>query len=189
MKKTFWFLGIVSAIVVSSLFQGCASLPPSPPGTKPAITNAFINREKGNYGDVLKIYLEAEDPKGYMFKIFSVVDQPGYGQYFPNINYVEAKDQHHLLGYLQWNTFSPNAPTLPEFSRITIKVSIADTDGNESNTVFFPFEFVSEAVPESPLPPPFNQGNIPRLGYISINLYNPYDMGGPEGGFFREHRF
>jgi len=27
------------------------------------------------------------------------------------------------------------------------------------------------------LPPPFNQQNLPRLGYIAINLFNPLQMG------------
>jgi hypothetical protein len=166
--------------MLSTFFQGCRSVPVSPSMTRPIITHAFIDKEKGIYGSILKIYIAAEDPKGFMFKIFTVVEQPGYGQYFPDTIYIEPQYQHQLMGYLQWNTFSFNASWLPEWTRITIKVSIMDTDGNESNTVFFPFEFVSGAFPEAPLPAPFNQGDIPRLGYININLYNPLEMEGEE---------
>ncbi len=185
-KALFNFSRLIWAIVFFILIQGCISLPVSPPGTRPIITHAFIPKERGRYGDVLKIYIEAEDPKGYMFRIFTVVDQVGYGLYFPDTIYVKRNDDHYLLGYLQWNTFSSNAGWLPEWTRIAIRVSVADTDGNESDTVVFPFEFVSEVVPEAPLPTPFDQGDIPRLGYININLYNPFETG-REGPRILEH--
>jgi hypothetical protein len=160
--------------------QGCVSLPPSPPETKPVITHAFINKEKGRYGDILKIYIEADDPKGFMSKITTVVDQVGYGHYPTNWIFLEPPYAHHLIGYLQWNTFSSHASRMQEWTQITIKVSILDAAGNESNEVVFPFTFVSEVVPKSPLPAPFNRGKIPRLGFIDINLYNPFEMGGEE---------
>jgi hypothetical protein len=183
-KKLFGPFSLILVIILLTLFQGCVSLPVSPPGTRPIITNAFINKEKGRYGSVLKIYIEADDPQGYMYKIYTTVDQVAYGQYFPHTTFIEPKDQHHLIGYLQWNTFSSAAPSIPEWTQITIRVSIVDTSGNESNTVVFPFTFISEAVPEAPLLPPFNQGNIPRLGYIMIDLRNPYL--GPSPGGMRE---
>jgi hypothetical protein len=182
--KTKKFLSLFSFILVVTLltvFHGCVSLPVSPQGTKPIITNAFINKEEGPYGDILKIFIEADDLQGYMYKIYTVVDQPGYGQYFPDTTFIERKDQHHLIGYLQWNTFSSHASWMPEWTQITIKVSIMDTSGNESNTVVFPFTFVSQAVPERLLPSPFNEGNVRQLGYIDINLWNPFQMGGGPG--------
>ena len=172
MKKSLWFF--VLFLFLTS--QGCVSLPVSPPETKPVITNAFISKEQGRYGDVLKIYIEADDPEGFMFRIATVVDQVGYGHYPTDWNYIKTKYQHHLIGYLQWNTFSVHASWMPEWTQITIKASILDTNGNESNTVLFPFEFVSEAVPETPLPLSFNQGNIPMLGHIGIDLFNPLEM-------------
>jgi len=170
-------------LFVLSLFMashGCVSLPPSPPGTKPVITHAFINKEKGRFGNILRIYIEADDPKGFMSRITTVVDQVGYGDYPTSWIFLEPQDEHHLIGYLQWNTFSSHASRMPEWTQITIKVSILDTAGNESNQVVFPFTFVSEVVPNSPLPAPFNQEKIPRLGFIDINLYNPLEMGDEE---------
>jgi hypothetical protein len=177
-KNFFGLFSLILVIILSAVFQGCASLPVSPPGTEPIITNAFLSKEEGRYGDILKIYIEAEDPQGYMHKIYTWVDQPGYGRYFPDRIFIKPEDQHHLIGYLQWNTFSSRAFRMPEWTQITIKVSISDTSGNESNTVVFPFTFVSEAVPERTLPPPFNQGNIPRLGYVHIDLINPFEIKG-----------
>jgi len=172
-KKLLWLSGLYLFIAI----QGCVALPASPPGTKPIITHAFMNMERGRYGSILKIYIEADDPKGFMLRIATVVDQVGYGHYPTDWIYLKPQYQHHLIGYLQWNTFSYHASWMPEWTQITINVSILDTDGNESNSVVFPFEFVSEAVPETPLPPPFNQRNIPMLGYIDINLFNPLEMG------------
>jgi len=173
MKKSLWFFGLFVFVAL----QGCVSLPASPPGTKPVITHAFMNKEGGTYGSVLRIYIGADDPQGFMFRIATVVDQVGYGSYPTDWIYLKPQYQHHLIGFLQWNTFSFHASWMPEWTQITINVSILDTDGNESNSVVFPFEFVSEAVPETPLPPPFNQRNIPMLGYIDINLFNPLEMG------------
>ena len=51
--------------------------PASPPETKPVITNAFISREQGRYKDALKIYIEADDPEGFM-------DRRGYKDPFSN---------------------------------------------------------------------------------------------------------
>jgi len=92
--------------------------------------------------------------------------------------------QHHLAGYLQWNTFSSNARRLREWTQIAIKVSGFDRAGNESDQVAFPFEFVSEVISNSPPPAPFNDGNLLRLGHININHFEPTDMGrgGPDGG-------
>jgi hypothetical protein len=67
---------------------------------------------------------------------------------------------------------------LREWTNITLKVSILDKAGNESNVVVFPFEFVSGAHREAKPPAPFNQEGLPRLGYIHIDLFEPTQMGG-----------
>jgi hypothetical protein len=172
MKKLLLSLGLFLSIAI----QGCVALPASPPGTKPIITHAFMNLERGRYGSILKIYIEADDPKGYMFRIATVVDQTGYGHYPTDWIYLKPPHQHHVIGYLQWNTFSVHASWMPEWTTLIIRVSIVDTSGHESNEVVFPFEFVSQVFPETPLPPPFHQGNIPRLGHIGIDLFNPLEL-------------
>ncbi len=181
MKKSMELFGLIFCLLLLAFSFGCASLPASPPGTRPVITHAFINKEQGIYGSILKIYIEADDPEGFMLRVATSVDQVGYGHYPTDWIYLEPQSQHHVVGYLQWNTFSSNATRMPEWTQLTIKVSIFDTSGNESNEVVFPFEFVSQAVPESPLPPPFDQPNLPRLGYIDINLFNPLEMEEEEG--------
>jgi hypothetical protein len=185
MKKSMVFLSLISGLLFLAFSPGCVSLPVSPPGTRPIITHAFINKTQGIYGSILKIYIKAEDPRGFMFRVATSVDQVGYGYYQTDWVYLEPQYQHHLIGYLQWNTFSYNATRMPEWTQLTIRVSVYDTNGNQSNEVIFPFEFVSQAVPESPLPPSFSQGNIPLLGYIDINLYNPLEMEGEDEGFPR----
>ncbi len=133
--------------------------------------------EKVRYGDVLRIYIEAEASDGDMLKIASVVEQVGYGLYPTDWIYLEPQYQHHFRGYLQWNTFSSSTSHISEWTQITLKVSVFDKAGNESNVVVFPFQFVSEAIPDSQPPPPFNEGD-PRLGYLNINLLEPSLMGG-----------
>jgi hypothetical protein len=129
--------------------------------------------EKGRYGDSLKIYIEADDPNNEMLRIATVVDQVGYGLYYPDWTYLKRQYSHHFAGYLQWNTFSSKAGGLPEWTRITIKVSVFDKAGNESNVVVFPFEFASEVIKNPPPPAPFDQPNLPKLGNVFIDLFNP----------------
>jgi hypothetical protein len=138
----------------------------------PIITHAFAV-DKGYYGYIWKIYIEAEDPDGDMEKIAIVVDQLGYGQYPSDWIILKPQYRGHLIGYLQWNTFSSKASYLPEWTQITVKVSIFDKCGNESNEVVFPFTFESGVINENQyqLPAPFDQGNTRRLGQIMIDLY------------------
>jgi len=176
-KKYFFLIGLLLAV---TLFVPSKGLTQPKPGTKaPVITHSFAV-EKGQYGYIWKIYIEAEDPDGDMLKIASVVGQPGYGHYTTDWLYIKPQYQKHLKGYLQWNTFSSNAPYLREWTNITLKVSIFDKAGNESNEVIFPFTFESGV--KDPynykLPAPFDQRDLPRLGYIHIDLFEPTARGG-----------
>ena len=149
------------------------------PGTKaPVITNTFAV-EKGPYGYIWKIYLEAEDPDGDMVKIASVVDQPGYGRYSTAWVILKPQYRHQLKGYIQWNTYSSMASYLSEWTQITLKVSIIDKAGNESNEVSFPFTFESGVKKpyQYKLPSPFDQGDLPKLGNVNIDLFAPTLMG------------
>jgi hypothetical protein len=171
-KKSLFLIGVLLAITLFVPFEGWTQ--PKPETKAPVIIHSFAV-EKGNYGYIWKIYLEAEDPDVEMLKIASVVDQVGYGHYPTDWIYLKPEYQEHFKGYIQWNTFSNAAPYLKEGTQITLKVSIFDKAGNESNAVVFPFTFKSGVKDQYKyeLPAPFDQGNLPRLGHIDINLYEP----------------
>jgi hypothetical protein len=170
--KTKIFLSIFGVLAMTLFLFSFGTTQSMAYSKGPMITNSFAV-EKGYYGYVWKIYIQAEDPTGNMSKIVATVDQPGWGPYFPDTISISRQDRHHLDGYLQWNTFSTNANTIRDFTNITLKVAVFDKAGNESNVAVFPLEFVSRGVPKYNLPSPFNKGD-PRLGYIDINLYNPF---------------
>jgi len=177
-KKIFNVLGLLVALTIFITSEG-RTQPQTKPGTKaPIITHTFAV-EKGNYGYIWKIYIEAEAQDRDMSKIAFVVEQPGYGHYPTDWIILKPQYRHHLKGYIQWNTFSSRAPYLREWDQITLKVSIIDKAGNESNEVVFPFTFVSGVKDQYKykLPGPFDQGDLPRLGYIHIDLFEPTDMG------------
>jgi hypothetical protein len=138
----------------------------------PNITHAFAI-DKGYYGCVWKIYIEAEAPSADMEKIAVVVHQTGYGNYPTDWIVLKPRYRKRFTGYLQWNTFSSKASFLPEWTQITVKVSIFDKAGNESNQVVFPFTFESgvKGQDEYRIPAPFDKGNIPRIGNIMIDLF------------------
>jgi hypothetical protein len=107
-----------------------------------------------------------------MLRIASVVDMVGGGHYPTDWTYIRSQDQKHFKGYLQWNTFSSRGSDVEEWTNITLKVSVLDKAGNESNVVVFPFTFESGVKGQYAynVPAPFNQGDVKRLGYIDINL-------------------
>jgi len=174
MKKTSYFLTLFALVFLigPSLVWSEAKTN----GSSPVITNSFAV-EKGYYGYIWKIYIEAEDPDGDMSRIAVQADQLGYGYYPTDWTILKPPYRGKFRGYLQWNTFSSRTSHLREWTNVTLRVSILDKAGNESNVVVFPFEFVSGAHREAKPPAPFNQEGLPRLGYIHIDLFEPTLMG------------
>jgi hypothetical protein len=183
-KKALAFLSLLLALTFFVPCRGWAQLfryeggTQVKPGTHaPTITHAFAV-EKGYYGYIWKIYIEGEDPDGDMLRIASVVDQVGYGHYPTDWIYLKREYGKHFKGYLQWNTFSSRTGYMTEWTQMTVKVSVFDRNGNESNEVVFPFTFeLTPAQYAYKLPAPFDEGNLPRLGYISIDLFDPSHQG------------
>ena len=186
--KVIKFIGILGLLLSFSFFVPCQGwsqmttntgrAQPKPGTHAPIITNAFAV-DKGYNGYIWKIYIEGEDPDGDMLRIASVAEQPGKGSYATDWIYLKPQYQKHFQGYIQWNTFGSSASYLPEWTHITLKVSVFDKAGNESNEVVFPFTFESGVKDpyKYKLPPPFDQGDNVRLGYIFIDLYQPYPGG------------
>jgi len=176
----YWLSGVVMALVLFT--SPGAWTQPKPEIRGPIITHAFAV-DKGSYGYIWKIYIEAEDPGGEMLRIAAVVDQPGYGHYPTDWIYLKPQYQKRFRGYIQWNTFSSKASYLREWTQITLKVSIVNKAGNESNEVVFPFTFESGVKDQYQykLPAPFNEGDVPKLGNIFIDLYEPTLMSGDGG--------
>jgi len=170
-RRSLWLLIFVS-VVFCSCGQSLAQTQPKPGTQAPVITHSYAI-EKGRFGRVLNVYVEAEDPDADMFRIAVVVEQVGQGVYPPDWTYLKSQYRGHFAGYLQWNTSSSRAGHMSEWTQITIKVSVFDRAGNESNVVVHPFMFVSEVFPSPPLPAPFNVASLPRLGTISVELFDP----------------
>lgn len=169
--KYIFFTGVLLVVL---LIAPLGWTQPNPESKAPIITNAFAVR-KGYYGYIWKIYVEAEHSDAGMLRIALVVDGPGYGHYPTDWIYLRPQYRKHFKGYIQWNTFSSQTGYIHEWTQITLKVSVLDKTGNESNAAVFPFVFES-GIPGQygyELPAPFNQGESPRLGYVMINLVDP----------------
>ena len=173
--KTVMLSLLVLGLVVIGYSSGYSQALGSPKlaGKPPVIAN-FYAVEKVRYGDPLRVYIAAEDPDGDMLRIAVSVGQHAYGGYTTDWTYLKAGDQKSFKGYLQWNTMSSHTNILPDWMRVTVKVSVFDKTGNESNEVMMPIMFSSFGVSYPPPPAPFDQKDIRRLGYIIVNLYNPY---------------
>ena len=175
-KRFIYFLSLLLGVIFSIAPAGRAQVKPETKG--PVIPHAFAV-EKGHYGFIWKIYLEAEDPDEQMFKIACSVYQPGYGHYPTDWIYLKREYQKHFRGYLQWNTFSSKTPYLVDGTQIVLGVSIIDKAGNESREVVFPFTFGPgvKGQYQYKLPSPFNEGDVPKLGNITTELFEPTGMG------------
>ncbi len=171
-KKVSYLLVLLLPLSFFIVHRGRAQ--PKPEHKPPVITSSFAV-EKGSYGYIWKIYIKAEDPDADMYKIASIVNHVGYGQYPTDWIILKPQNQKELKGYIQWNTFSSRTPYLKDWNQITLKVFIIDKAGNESNVVAFPFTFLSGVKDEYKYKPPspFDQGDLSRLGYITIDLVEP----------------
>ena len=133
----------------------------------PVITHAYAI-DRVPYGTTeLKVYIEAEDADGDMNYVFVVVDEPGHGPYPPDSVLLSPRHRSHLKGFLQWNRVRPGAP-LAEGTQIRVRVSIADKARNVSNEVVFPITFVSGVIAEQEVPAPFDEDDIPMIGYVAV---------------------
>ena len=177
-KWLYWVPGVMVILVLFSSPQGWAQIQSG--SNAPVITHAFTV-DKIKYGDILKVYIEAEDPQGEMMKIATVVDQAGYGRYPISWVYLKPTDRKHFKGYLQWNTFSSKTPYVSEWTPITLTVSVSDKFGNESNASVFPITIESGVKRASSyqVPSPFDQSDVKKLGSIDIDLmdFTILDMG------------
>jgi hypothetical protein len=133
----------------------------------PVITHAYAP-DRVPYGSTeVKIYIEAEDADGDMNYVFVVVDEPGHGSYPPDRVLLDRQHRSHLKGFLQWNRVRPGPP-LAEGTQIRVRVSIADKARNVSDEVVFPITFVSGISAQQNIPAPFNDIDIPRIGYVGV---------------------
>ena len=167
-RKLKYFAGFL--FVLSFIILPSGWTQPRPEIKGPIITHAFALDKGGAYGYIWKIYIEAGAGAAPMSRIAMVVDEPGFGHYPTDWLIVKPQYQKELKGYIQWNM-----KRMQEWTAITLKVSIIDKAGNESNVVVFPFTFETEVKDQYnyKLPTPFDQGDISKLGYISIDLFSP----------------
>ena len=173
--KLFVIALLVAGLVFAGYSNGYSQALGSPKleGKPPIITSFYAPGLVSN-GDPLRIYVAAEDPDGDMLRVAVSVSQLGLGDYPTDWTYLKSGDQKSFKGYLQWNTMSSRASILPERTHVTVKVSVFDKSGNESNEVVMPMVFVSSAVSYPPAPAPFDNNGVHRLGYIYVRLVNPY---------------
>ena len=161
------FTGSILIVLLSS----CAGVGtvPSPSGTQPPVITRSYAPDNGAYGQTWKIYIEAEDPDGDMFRIASELQQEGV-RYRQSVDFIPVKkrDQKYLKGYLSLDTYFLREPILGVSPRLALRVSIVDKAGNESKTAVCNFEYTGRTSESTSLPAPFDQGDIPKLGNILI---------------------
>jgi len=169
--KTVKFICFIG-LLLGGVFLITSAGAQSKPRIRPPVIISSYAVDKGPYGTMWKIYVEAEAGDAEMVKIGVMVDQPGIGRYPTDWIYLKPEYQKHFKGYLQWSLFSSRGAAR-EGDYVNLGVFIIDKTGHESEKVFFPFTFESGAEDQAKLPAPFDQGDIRRLGNISAELKRP----------------
>ena len=177
-----WLMGCTGSMTGSTM--GTAMLATRTADSKPPVITGSFGPELARYGDPIGFYIEAEDPNNDMMRVAVTITQQGYGNYETDWTYLNGDHQGRIKGYLQWNTLSKHGP-IPEWNRVTVGISVMDKTGLWSNEVVIPLMFVYNAVSYTPPPAPFDQRDVPRLGYIHIDLFNPFRMGNDDGIWIR----
>src|SRR5512136_778702 len=113
-KNLLYFFGLLLALTLFIAHVGWAQ--PQSGTNAPVITHSFAV-EKGYSGYTWKIYIEAEDPDGDMYKIASVVDHVGYGDYPTDWIILKPQYQHQLRGYIQWNSLGTRTLYLKDYNQ------------------------------------------------------------------------
>jgi len=112
------------------------------------ITQSFASR-KIRVGDTWKICLNATVPAGHMKAIFSVIEQPGVGEYPVSITKIKEENCKGFSGYIYLNTATPDDMN---FVNLTLTAQIQDMAGHFSAPVISLCQSNPDT-PRSPLPP------------------------------------
>jgi hypothetical protein len=166
-----WLIGCTGTMTGSTMATSMMTARTS--DSKPPVITSFYGPERVRYGDPVRFYVAAEDPNNDMLRMAVIISQVGYGNYQTDWTYLKEDREGRFNGYLQWNTASSHG-NIPVRTQVTVNISVFDKTGLESNQVVIPMEFESFAVSYAPPPAPFDQGDVPRLGYIRIDLFNPF---------------
>lgn len=165
---------ILSLMTLPFVMAFCTTLAerrPQPGGSPPVITASSASKEV-SHGDAWKIYLEANDPDGDMWKFTYTFSGTGVkGGH--RINYVPIREGYRarLLGYLRVS-FSAPKTGLAEWASGTLTLHIRDRGGNSSDKVAFPVA-LTRGVKQAAPSPPFDIGGLRELGKIWVQLYEP----------------
>jgi hypothetical protein len=140
-----------------------------PGGSPPVITHSFASEEL-SHGDIWKIYLEAHDPDGDMRQFVCAFTQVGYGPYSSEYVIIKKRHRERMKGYLVFPSYVGDR--LSEWTQLSLIIYIRDKGGNTSNKVVFPL-VLSRGAKQGTPPPPFDIGDLDKLGTIPVELIDP----------------
>ena len=142
------------------------------PGGSPPVISHWFASEELHHGDTWRIYVEANDPDGDMREFVGVLNQEGHGQYLSSYVPIKKGNREKLRGYLVFFSSAGMGPWLLEWTQLSLTLSIRDRGANMSNKVIFPVVLSRGAKLGSP-PPPFDSGQLDKLGVIWVELVDP----------------
>jgi predicted small secreted protein len=174
MKTSVRVVFILVLLAIPLVMASCTTLTGTgaqPGGSPPVITNSFASEELF-HGDIWRVYVQAHDPDGDMRQFVCVLSRLGYGSYSPEYVIVKKRHREKMRGCLTFLSGAGGGLQVPEWTRLTLTVHIRDRAGLTSDKVVFPV-VLSQGAKQGPPPPPFDAGELDRLGAIPFELKAP----------------
>ena len=168
-KRIIVVLGLSVLIWGCASFTNCKKISTSGKGQPPEILDSFAASEI-RPGASWRVYIHAKDPDGDMKETIQIIIRGDSGPFATSFAPLRAEYSAEMNGYFFLRT--PPA-TQADYTRLgnmglTLRMSIRDCQGNESEPIKFPLRFTPRASHD--LPPEWQQVADHSLGAIMFDL-------------------
>lgn len=164
-------IGVLLAFPAKIGYSQLSEWGKKPGGSPPVITHWYA-AEQLRPGDTWRIYVAAKDPDGDMRQFVAVLDQVGYGAYPASYARIKKKNRGELKGYLVLYSTRGMGLRMAEWTQLKLTLSIRDRGQNSSNKLVLPL-VISREARQQPPPPPFDTGDLDKLGVLWFDLIDP----------------
>ena len=170
MNKTIYVLLAVCVLISGcASFTRCDKISTSGEGQPPVILDSYAPSQI-RPGSAWRVYLRAKDPDGDMKEMIQVLVRGGNGPFKTTFAPIRAEHSAEMGGFFFLRTPSSAQAdyTRLGFMGLTLRITIRDCQGNQSEQVEFPLHFTVE--PAQDLPPEWNDVADRSLGAIMFDL-------------------
>ena len=168
-KKIYVFVALCILVSGCASFTRCDEISTSGTGQPPVILDSYAPSQI-RPGATWRVYIRAKDPDGDMKETIQVLMRGGSGPFKTTFAPLRAEHSAEMGGFFFLRTPSSAQADYSRlgFTGLTLRITIRDCQGNQSEQVEFPLHFTFEAAHD--LPPEWNDVADRSLGAVMIDL-------------------